>query len=176
MIWVRYAALLALPAACTAGDVHHRAEANISSDATFLSSTAQPIIRNADGSICYGPQPDSTVDDDTSMGTQCIGLGGSDNEIPLGGRNPNVLITRDIFFQACLAEARLNLNGAQRVDLFNRTLDLVRAVNTASLDGASVSSDSDSGDQQIYSPAAPDFNTTSTDATGLGRVSEVVEI
>ena len=155
MVWVRYAALLALPVACTAGDVHHQAETTISSDATFLSSTAQPIIRNADGSICYGPQPDSTVDDDISMGTQFAGLGASDNEIPLGGRNPNVLITLDIFFQACLAEARLNLTGAQRVDLFNKTLDLVRAVNTASLEGASISSDSDSGNQQIYSPTAP---------------------
>lgn len=155
MRWVQSVTVLALVSGCAAGDVYHQGNRDLASELTLLGATAQPIIRKGDGSLCFGPQPDATIDEDGAAGTGSFGVGVGDNELPLGGRNPNVLITRDIFFQSCLAESRLNLDRAERIALFNRTLDLVRAINSASLEGASINSDSDSGSQVIYSPSAP---------------------
>lgn len=153
--WVKPLTLFALVSGCAAGDVHHQGNRALMSELTLLGPTAQPIVRNSDGSICYGPQPDATIDEDGAAGVGSFSFGVGDNELPLGGRNPNVLITRDIFFQSCLAESRLNLGPAERLALFNRTLELVRVVNSVSLEGSSIESDSDSGNQVLYSPSLP---------------------
>lgn len=165
MRWVKPLTLFAIFSGCAAGDVHHQGNREMISELTLLGPTAQPIVRNSDGSICYGPQPDATIDEDGAAGVRSFSLGVGDDELPLGGRNPNVLITRDIFFQSCLAEARLKLDRTERLALFNRTLELVRAVNSASLEGASVDSDSDSGSQVIYSPSMPTAAATSSSAS-----------
>lgn len=134
------------------GDVYHQAERVIGDDLTLLSASAQPIVRNPDGTICYGPHPDTTIDIDGAAGTKGVTLAAGDNELPIGGRNPNVLITRDIFFQSCLAEARLGLSNKERRELFDKTLETVAQINSGSLEGAYVQSDAASGQQVITDP------------------------
>ena len=145
--------LLFILQACTAGDVFHQANRSVTTDLTLLGATAQPIVRNPDGTICYGPPPDATIDEDVASAMPSFSVGVGDNEIPIGGRNPNVLITRDIFFQACLAEARLQLTPAERKKLFYKVLETVQTVNSATLEGAYVTSDATSG-QTIVAPQA----------------------
>jgi len=120
----------------------HEQDLSLESEVKLIAAVGQPIVRNADGTLCYGPQPDATIDIDLS-GNSISGslLSATDDEKGLGGRNPNVLITRDILFQSCLAEARLKLSDVERKELFLKTLDVIQAMNSVSLDGESIESD-----------------------------------
>ena len=128
--------------------VMHEKKIDLASDVTLIGSGALPIVRNEDGTHCFGPQPDSSINVDfsgssTSQLGSMINLSENDDEVSLGGRNPNVLITRDLLFQSCLAEARLKLSAKQRKELFEKTLDVIQAINTQTLDGSSIESDND---------------------------------
>jgi hypothetical protein len=123
-------------------DVMHQTDLNLESEVTLIAAVAQPVVKNPDGTICYGPQPDGSINisrSGTAINDQSIS--GSDDEAYLGGRNPNVLISRDLLFQSCLAEARLKLSNAERKALFSRTLDIIQTINSGSLDGAAIESD-----------------------------------
>ena len=86
--------------------------------------------------------PDGTINKSLSgAGTSGLTSGGTDDEAYLGGRNPNVLISRDILLQSCLAETRLKLSNEERKALFSRTLDVIQAINSVPLDGASIETD-----------------------------------
>ena len=125
----------------------HETDLYLESEVTLIAAVAQPIVKNSDGTICYGPQPDGTINKSLfGGGTNGMTLGGTDDEAYLGGRNPNVLISRDILFQSCLAETRLQLSDEERKALFSRTLDVIQAINSASLDGTSIEADSGSVD------------------------------
>lgn len=126
--------------------VMHEKKINLESDATLIGSGALPIVRNADGTLCFGPQPDSSINVDVSGGLtsqmgSALNLKDDDNEASLGGRNPNVLITRDLLFQSCLAETRLKLSAKQRKELFEKTLGVIQAINSQSLEGSAIEND-----------------------------------
>ncbi len=142
--------LLALVAACssTPGGLADRTHKDIDLEKqiTLVGAGGLPIVRNDDGTFCYGPMPDAALDEGVSGGVNTIGVssfsgGEGQIETPLGGRNPNVLITRDIFFQTCLAESRLNMNRDERMELLHKTLEAVVKINTKSLDGDSIKTD-----------------------------------
>ena len=122
--------------------VMHETDLSLESEVTLISAVGQPIVKNSDGTICYGPQPDGTINKSLSgAGTSGLTAGATDDEAYLGGRNPNVLISRDILFQSCLAETRLKLSNEERKALFSRTLDVIQAINSVPLDGASIETD-----------------------------------
>lgn len=148
------AALLVL-GGCSNIDVHHREDAPLPAGLTLLGPSSQPIVRNPDGTFCYGPPPDSTIDEQAGGAVKWLSFGDNSDELPLGGRNPNVLVTRDILFQSCLAETRLKLDPQQRIQLFYKTLEIVSRINAQSLDGTAVASDADSGSQTIPEPQIP---------------------
>ncbi|MEM9300983.1 MAG: hypothetical protein AAGE01_02670 [Pseudomonadota bacterium] len=146
---------VSLTAGCatTIEDVHHFEDQSLQRDLTMITSSTQLIIRNPNGTVCVGPPPDAGSDlaYGASVSIVSSGSGGGsagDDEMSLGGRNPNVLITRDIFFQGCLAEARLELSKAERRKLFGQILDAVTKINAQSLEGAGISSDVDVGASQ----------------------------
>lgn len=145
-------------------DVHHKSDRTISSELTLLGPSSQPIVRNPDGTVCYGPQPDASIDVADGVGVSALAYGDESVELPLGGRNPNVLISRDIFFQTCLAESRLDLSREERIKLFYRALDMVEKVNAGSLDGASITTDADSAKQTI--PELPGGGKKKKDGSG----------
>lgn len=128
-------------------DVMHQSDLNLESEVTLIAPVAQPIVKNPDGTYCYGPQPDGAINISRS-GTGINGgtVTGVDDEAYLGGRNPNVLISRDLLFQSCLAEARLKLSNEERKALFSRTLDIIQAINSESLDGEAIESDTAAAD------------------------------
>lgn len=143
-------AVVLLIAGCTtAADVHHQADNDVPQGIRLMSSTAQIIVNNGDGTVCFGPPADATIDLDGSTSFRGFNFGAGDNEIPLGGRNPNVLVTRDILFQACLAESRMGLSKNERKALFNQVLQTLGDINAQTLEGGNVSSDADSGSQVI---------------------------
>jgi len=128
-------------------DVMHQSDLNLESAVTLIAPVAQPIVKNPDGTYCYGPQPDGAINISRSGTGINGGTGtGSDDEAYLGGRNPNVLISRDLLFQSCLAEARLKLSNEERKALFSRTLDIIQAINSESLDGEAIESDTAAAD------------------------------
>lgn len=143
-------------------DVHHYDTRSIGSSMTLLSSSSQIIITNADGTVCVGPPPDATADLGFSAGVSVFSGGGNDSaggaeeEIPLGGRNPNVLVTRDILFQSCLAESRLDLNADERKAHFAATLQLVQQINAQSLEGEGVENDGYTDSEDFVAPGADD--------------------
>jgi len=126
--------------------VMHEKKLDLESDVTLIGSGALPIVKNADGTYCFGPQPDSSISVDISADSSTSPLSSvmdNDDESSLGGRNPNVLITRDLLFHSCLAEARLKLSKKERKELFEKTLSVIQTVNGQSLEGSSVISDND---------------------------------
>lgn len=126
--------------------VMHEKKVDLETDVTLIGSGALPIVKNADGTYCFGPQPDSSISLDLSADSSTSPLSSvtdNDNESSLGGRNPNVLITRDLLFQSCLAESRLKLSKKERKELFEKTLSVIQAVNGQSMEGSSVVSDND---------------------------------
>lgn len=128
-------------------DVMHQSDLNLESEVTLIAPVAQPIVKNPDGTYCYGPQPDGAINISRSgTGINVGTVTGVDDEAYLGGRNPNVLISRDLLFQSCLAEARLKLSNEERKALFSRTLDIIQAINSESLDGEAIESDTAAAD------------------------------
>lgn len=126
--------------------VMHEKKVDLESDVTLIGSGALPIVKNADGTYCFGPQPDSSISLDLSADSSTSPLSSvtdNDNESSLGGRNPNVLITRDLLFQSCLTESRLKLSKKERKELFEKTLSVIQEINGQSMDGSSVVSDND---------------------------------
>ena len=130
----------------TVDDVHHFETKKLGESLTLIAGGAQLIVSNSDGTVCFGPPPDATTDLGMAANVSILSGGGSDSvtggeeEIPLGGRNPNVLITRDLLFQSCLAEARFELTREERIEHFSRTLKVIQALNGQSLEGVSVES------------------------------------
>lgn len=122
---------------------HHHVQ--LGQEVTLIGSSGRPIVKNPDGSVCYGPMPDAGLDRGEAVGFRLASAGDGEAEVPLGGRNPNVLITRDIFFQTCLAEARLNMTREERLELLNKTLDIIVQINAQSLEGEAVKSDAPDG-------------------------------
>ncbi len=140
-------------------DVHHFSTRQVGNSITLLTSNSQIIVINADGTICVGPPPDATTDLGFATSISVLSTGGTDGasaaeeEFPLGGRNPNVLNTRDIIFQSCLAEARLGLTAEERKQHYKDTRDLIAKINAQSLEGSEVEDVAESGDQEISLPS-----------------------
>jgi hypothetical protein len=140
---------------------------------TLAGASSRYIVTNKDGSFCFGPSPDAAFTD--SMGAN-LGLGftlidmskngeSSDSiddahiRSGLGGRNPNVLISREILFETCLLIERAKLSPSQMVELYKTTLDAIVKINQVPLDGAAILSDN------------PDASSISLSNSG-GTVSE----
>jgi hypothetical protein len=143
---------------------------------TLTGSSSRYIVKNKDGSFCFGPPPDAAFTDSMSgsMGGLAITLfdnstsnSGSSNAIgdahqrtSLGGRNPNVLITREILFETCLLMEKANLTSAQMIDLYKTTLDTIVKLNDKSLDGNAITSDQ--GASESLSVTAGSVSTSSS--------------
>jgi hypothetical protein len=120
---------------------------------TLSGSSSRYIIKNKDGSYCFSPAPDAAFTDSTSDGLELtlvkVGDSSSNSDtiadahqrMSLGGRNPNVLITRDILFETCLLIGRAGLNASQMLDVYKSSLDTITQINKQSLDGAAIKSD-----------------------------------
>lgn len=172
MKYISTLAVVSIVGCTSTADVHHQADGNIPNGIRLMSSTAQIIVNNGDGTVCYGPPADATIDLDASTSFKGLQLGAGDNEIPLGGRNPNVLLTRDILFQACLAESRMDLSKNERKALFNSVLKTISDINTQTLEGESVSTDADSGSQvipgqMVTKPSSNDSSSSSESSGGF---------
>ena len=131
---------------------HEIGATNPTSAMTLLGASSRLVIKNADGTLCVGPPPDAAFSDSKSdsLGITLVNydnsqtsdsIGNAHARLPLGGRNPNVLVTRDLLFEACLFAQRAKLNQEQQLKLYRETLYTIQQVNNGSLDGSSVTSD-----------------------------------
>lgn len=120
----------------------------------MVGPSTQMVVQRANGDLCFGPAPDAAPERGTAFSLQLpLTVSSTDSEsgstinddLPLGGRNPNALITRDILFHACLAETRLKLSTEERRAHWKETIDAIIKINGQSLDGASIGSDDFSG-------------------------------
>ena len=155
------AAVVVAGCATTVSDVHHYKTQQLGPSLSMVTSSSQIIVTNPDGSVCVGPPPDATADLGFSSNFSLlggkgddVGGGGGEEELPLGGRNPNVLITRDVLFQSCLAEARLGLSPDERKAHYQATMQLIATINAKTLDGNNIQSDAESANQRITVPNA----------------------
>jgi len=92
--------------------------------------------------LCAEPAPDAAVstDEDLAVALTLVDLrDGADQarageeESSLGGRYPNVLVTRELFFRLCEFMANTPLTAEERIALFRSTLDSVNTINGAPL-------------------------------------------
>jgi hypothetical protein len=148
---------------------HELGATNPTSEMTLLGASSRIVIRNADGSLCVGPPPDAAFSDSKSndLGVTLVNVDNSETNdsvsnaharLPLGGRNPNVLVTRDLLFEACLFSQRANLSQEQQLKLYRETLYTIQKVNNGSLDGAAVTTDTPN--DSISTTSASSSNST----------------
>ncbi|GAB55696.1 hypothetical protein GPUN_1579 [Glaciecola punicea ACAM 611] len=146
---------------------------------TLTGSSSRYIVKNKDGSFCFGPPPDAAFTDSMSGSMGGLALTLFDNStvnssssdaladahqrVGLGGRNPNVLISREILFESCLLMEKANLTSAQMIDLYKITLDAIVQINAKSLDGNSIKSDN--GASESLSLTAGSVSTSSSDSS-----------
>lgn len=146
---------------------------------TLTGSSSRYIVKNKDGSFCFGPPPDAAFTDSMSGSMGGLALTLFDNSsvnssssnaladahqrVGLGGRNPNVLISREILFESCLLMEKANLTSAQMIDLYKTTLDAIVQINAKSLDGNSIKSDN--GASESLSLTAGSVSTSSSDSS-----------
>ena len=139
--------------ACASQVDLHRLQINKitkSDEIYMIGPSTQLVVQRRDGRLCFGPAPDAAPEKDTSFTLALpLTVNTSDNEsgsrvseeLPLGGRNPNVLITRDLLFHSCLIESQLNLSADELREFWKSTLDAIVKINGQSLDGASITTD-----------------------------------
>ena len=159
--------VVGLAAACapTKDELHRLQSKAIDEDLVLMSPSSQMIIQNKNGVVCFAPAPDAAqqIGGDVSIVlpfTVTLGepsqANAFDDQIPLGGRNPNVLITRALLFEACMVEARSDMSKDERLAHWERTLKAIETINTGSLEGSSIQSDNFNASL----PTAPTFSST----------------
>jgi hypothetical protein len=111
---------------------------------TTLSSSSRALIVFDNGHICLAPPPDSAEDSGAdlniafplSVSSSTGGAGTYEDQIPLGGRGGNALVTRDLIFETCLSEQRHDLTRQEKLDRWDRMLDAIVKINGHPLDPA----------------------------------------
>ncbi len=147
-------------------------------DAILATSDRQPLIIKDPASLerlCLGPGPDYSitasrgVDVDMTAGLpigpkgdQHVGGGVSRGALSLGGRNPGVLIARELLYRACELSMNVNADSATTISIFTRVLESIEkiALSETGTGSASVASTPlqpppDLGPGQQSSPNAP---------------------
>jgi energy-coupling factor transporter ATP-binding protein EcfA2 len=143
---------------------------------TLAGASSRYIVKNKDGSFCFGPSPDATFTDsmgtslgltlvDTSTSSSSDSMEDAHSRSGLGGRNPNVLITREILFETCLLVERAKLSPSQMVELYKTTLDAIVKINQRTLDGAAITSDNSEASSLSLSNGTISESSSSTDTS-----------
>jgi hypothetical protein len=141
--------------ACAATDPksgHEVTQINRVGDLSLVGASSRLVVKNSNGSHCFGPPPDAAFSDSMGMGVNISMLNFGDDTTSdsfddahirnnLGGRNPNVLITRELLFEACLLADRAGLTPSQMVEIYKATLSTIEKINSQSLDGENITSD-----------------------------------
>ncbi len=143
---------------------------------TLVGSSSRYVVKNKDGSFCFGPPPDAAFTDSmgASIGMTLVDVskneGSSDaledahQRSGLGGRNPNVLISREILFELCLLQERADLTSDQMVGLYETTLDAIVKINANSLDGDNITSDNGNSSSVSLSNAGVSTSENNSDS------------
>ncbi len=127
--------------------------------------------KNSEATLCLAPSPDAAFDEQVGEGFSLSlvdasrddsqGFSESEAEASLGGRSPNVLITREIFYRLCELFVNTSLTDEQKVALYQTTLNSViqgNAINLGSSTAAEASASADMKASQLpdHSESADD--------------------
>jgi len=127
---------------------------------------------------CRAPSPDFSVTASEGFSLSASlptpaggkGAGVSDDatqgSLSLGGRNPAVLITRELMYRACELANNLNLNPAETLKLYRDVMNIIVQISSAqSGTGAAAAVATPAAAQVTATPAATAPATTSSDPT-----------
>ncbi len=106
-----------------------------------------PIIMKAGTSkerTCAGRLPDAIMDSSfgLSLPTKGMGVGTNNTDLALGGRSPQVLIVRELFFRLCEMSLNADLGTADMITLYKEALpivDIALKSNVAGTSGVAIS-------------------------------------
>lgn len=128
--------------------------------------------------ICGGRMPDAIMDSSMalSLPIKGVGVGSSNTDLALGGRNPQVLIIRELLYRLCEITLNSNLPPNEVVGLYKDTLPMVSLALKTSMGGTasiSVVGDSPAPPTPSAAAAAPSQNpyTVATPASNLDAYS-----
>jgi len=145
-------------------------------DISLVGASSRAVVKTKNGSYCFGPSPDAAFNDTMGMGFNLelltFGDDNTDDSFDdahlrnnLGGRNPNVLITRELLFEACIMGDRANLTQQQMIDIYKATLGTIEKINSQSLDGAGIRTDNPDESLTVTNSATSLTSTSTSDST-----------
>ncbi len=108
-------------------------------DIVTTSASRQMVMIKSDSSTeryCRGPEPDSslavgggmTLSMPLASGMKSFGGEKHQESTALGGRNPAVLITRELLYRACELSMNLNADAASTLSIYREFLDIAQRI------------------------------------------------
>jgi len=108
-------------------------------DIVTTSSARQMVMIKDPGSVeryCRGPEPDAslatsgglTLAVPLGMGSQSVGSRRQEQIQSLGGRNPAVLITRELLYRACELSMNLNADAEKTLAIYREFLAIAKEI------------------------------------------------
>lgn len=93
--------------------------------------------KTSDERICGGRMPDAIMDSSggVSLPIKGVGVGTTNTDLALGGRNPQVLIVRELLYRLCEISLNSELAPKEVVELYKDTLPLVSMALKTSMTG-----------------------------------------
>ncbi len=127
---------------------------------------------------CRSPQPDSvaTFSEGVSVGSP-IGAGRGVGEdfsrgaLSLGGRNPAVLISRELMYRACELSLNLNADTALTLQIYERFLRSLEEITKTQTGAGAAAKAGTAGDTRIIPPLTPPAPSTDPSVTSTGSGS-----
>lgn len=105
---------------------------------TTSSSRQMVMIKDKDSveRFCRGPEPDSSLTSSgglsfslpVGIGSRSIGGQEQQDSLALGGRNPAVLITREILYRACELAMNINADPEKTLAIYREFLQIAREI------------------------------------------------
>jgi len=138
---------------------------------TSTAANSSLVIRDKNDAynFCSEPSPDVAVDENTSVSFDVSVVDSNDNsneseginEVGLGGRSANVLITRETFYRTCEFISNSNLSDQQKLDLYKQTLKTIADINNQNLGTGTTDN---SAVQEKFKPNTTSSNLNQTDS------------
>lgn len=128
---------------------------------------------------CRAPSPDVSITASEGVSLSALRQGVSEDAskgaLSLGGRDPAVLITRELMYRACEASNNLNLGADESLKFYRDVMDVIAKISASQTGTGTAAASASASDARVQAPppraaskpsAAGDASNSSSSASG----------